>query len=263
MIPQSNRALWQRVEFLSDVHLHVDEPDTARAWMDGLRHSQADAIFILGDLFEVWIGDDDDHPFVADCVNTLYNVTRQRPVFFMHGNRDFLAGTGLMQASGMQLLPDPFTLDLSGVRLVLSHGDLLCLEDMDYLAFRAQVRTAEWQKAFLNRPLAERRAMANAMRAQSEAHKQTMTQHADVDPGMATLWLQNAQAQVLVHGHTHRPGEHALQPDAHGQPPRTRWCLSDWDANAQPPRLEMTVWQREDAHNAHFGLSRQSLALSA
>jgi UDP-2,3-diacylglucosamine hydrolase len=248
---------WQRVEFLSDVHLHADEPETAHAWMQAVRQSQADALFILGDLFEVWVGDDDDSAFVTQCIDALAHVAQHRAVFFMHGNRDFLAGASLMQRTGMQALPDPCVLPLGRTRCVLTHGDQLCLEDTDYLAFRAQVRSPAWQAEFLARPLDERRALARQMRAQSESRKQTQTHYADVDAHMAREWLDEADAHVLIHGHTHRPGQQALgSAAAPPASPKLRWCLSDWDATAQPRRVEMTVWQRQDQDNGQFGLTR-------
>lgn len=248
------RAEWQRLEFLSDVHLHVDQPDTARAWQTHLLGSQADALFILGDLFEVWIGDDDDSPFVASCIDTLAQAARQRPIYFLCGNRDFLVGPSLMQRTGMQALHDPCVLDAGACRFLLSHGDALCVDDTAYLAFRQQVRSESWQRDFLAHPLAQRRAVARALREQSEARKQTQSQYADIDADMARQWLTQAQAQLLIHGHTHRPGVHAFNAQ------QSRWCLSDWDAQAHPPRLECTVWQRSQLNNGHWGLSREPLA---
>lgn len=247
-------AHWNRIEFLSDVHLHAKEPDTARAWASCLQSSTADAIFILGDLFEVWVGDDDDSAFVASCIDTLIATTAQRPVYFLCGNRDFLVGPSFLQRTGLQALSDPSVLDLGGCRLLLSHGDALCLDDAEYLAFRAEVRGQAWQEAFLSRPLSARRAIAQGLRAQSESHKQSQTDYADVDAALARQWLNDAQAHVLVHGHTHRPASHIL-----GSSGMQRWVLSDWDALADPPRLERTVWQRQDMHNGHCGLSREPL----
>ena len=260
-------AHWNRIEFLSDVHLHAKEPETARAWTSGLQTSTADAIFILGDLFEVWVGDDDDSEFVSSCLDTLKATARQRAVYFLCGNRDFLIGATFFQRTGIQALDDPTVLDLGACRLLLSHGDALCLEDTEYLAFRTEVRSPAWQQAFLAKPIAERRAMAQYLREQSELRKKAMLashssherqlQYADVDTPLAQQWLQEANAQVLVHGHTHQPAEHALGVrDGQAQ---QRWVLSDWDARATPPRLERTVWQRKDIDNGRHGLSREPL----
>ena len=252
-------AHWNRIEFLSDVHLHAKEPDTARAWASCLQSSSADALFILGDLFEVWVGDDDDDAFVQTCLHTLRTTARTRAVYFLCGNRDFLIGQDFFLQTGVQALSDPTVLDLGVCRLLLSHGDALCLDDTEYLAFRSEVRSPEWQQAFLAKPLAERRAIAQHLRTQSESRKQNQTDYADVDARMATEWLDQTQAQVLVHGHTHRPGVHAMA-QASGQTLQ-RWVLSDWDARSDPPRLERTIWQRQDVTNGHHGLSRERLAL--
>ena len=230
-------ADWQRIEFLSDVHLHADEAATAHAWTHCLRTSQADAIFILGDLFEVWVGDDDDAPFVNACVETLTQVSQQRLIYFLCGNRDFLVGERFMQRTGVQPLDDPAVLDLGETRFLLSHGDVLCVNDTEYLAFRREVRSPTWQHTFLARPLAERHAVARALRTQSEARTQTQLHNADIDGPMAQAWLTQAQASMLIHGHTHRPGVHTLSAQ------HTRWCLSDWDALSAPPQPGVTVVQ--------------------
>lgn len=195
----------------------------------------ADAVVVLGDLFEVWVGDDliDQSAFEDACVAVLRAATQRRPVYFMHGNRDFLAGPACMAATGMQLLPDPVVLDAFGQRWLLSHGDALCLDDTDYMAFRAEVRSAAWQAQFLGRPLSDRQAVARQLREASKARQRNGMAYADVDTGAARDWLVAAGAQTLVHGHTHRPGRHAL---ASGL---SRVVLSDWDARAVPPRLEV------------------------
>src|SRR6187402_1460624 len=151
---------WRTVECISDLHLQASEPATFEAWRAYMRTSAADAIFILGDLFEAWIGDDAaaEPGFAADCAAVLRDATQLRPVFFMHGNRDFLVGPGFMQACGTTLLQDPTVLGFAGRRWLLTHGDALCLDDTDYQRFRAQVRAPGWQQAFLARPLAERHA---------------------------------------------------------------------------------------------------------
>jgi len=229
-------AAWRTVDLLSDLHLQAGEPATFDAWRGYLETTPADALFILGDLFEVWVGDDAAAlpGFEAQCAELLRQASARRPVFFMHGNRDFLVGPDFAARCGLTLLDDPTVLSLHGERWLLSHGDLLCLDDTDYLRFRAQVRTPAWQHAFLARPLEERRALARAMRTQSEARKAAPdTVWADADPGMSRDWLRRAGARALVHGHTHRPAEHAL-----GDGLR-RIVLSDWDAAAHPPRAQV------------------------
>ena len=229
-------AAWRTVDLLSDLHLQADEPVTFDAWRGYLQTTPADALFILGDLFEVWIGDDATAlpGFEAQCAELLREAAARRPVFFMHGNRDFLVGPAFAAQCGLTLLDDPTVLVLHGRRWLLSHGDLLCLEDTDYLKFRAQVRNAAWQQAFLARPIEERRALARSMRTQSEARKATPGMvWADVDSDAAREWLRRADAHTLVHGHTHKPAEHAL-----GDGLR-RIVLSDWDAAAHPPRAQV------------------------
>ncbi len=232
-------AAWRMVDFISDLHLQASEPATVAAWEHYMAHTRANAVFILGDLFEVWVGDDvldandAETPFEAHCAHILRTTAQRCAVFFMHGNRDFLLGTAFAQACGLQLLTDPTALVFGGQRWLLTHGDALCLDDTDYLQFRTQVRSPEWQATFLARPLAERRTIARGLRAQSEARKKSGAVYADVDAAAARHWLQAAQARELIHGHTHKPADHALSPDLQ------RRVLSDWDAAATPPRAEV------------------------
>jgi UDP-2,3-diacylglucosamine hydrolase len=256
---------WQRVDFISDLHLDAHERATFDAWAQHMANTPADALFILGDLFEVWIGDDNPDPFAQQCIAVLQATAQRLPVYFMCGNRDFLVGTDLLNVTGMQGLSDPTVLDLGvtgnakPTRILLSHGDALCLDDHDYLAFRAQVRQPEWQAAFLAKPLAERQAYARDVRNKSEALKRShttqaaFTGYADVDSQAAIAWLKAADAQVLLHGHTHKPAVHNLGEGL------SRWVLSDWHADSQPPRLEVLSWQREHASNPTHGLHRHCL----
>jgi UDP-2,3-diacylglucosamine hydrolase len=226
---------WHSVDLISDLHLQRDEAATVDAWRGYLETTPADALFILGDLFEVWVGDDAalEPGFEAQCADLLRDTAARRPVYLMHGNRDFLIGGRFAAQCGLTLLADPTVLVLHGERWLLSHGDQLCLEDTEYLKFRAEVRTPQWQHAFLGRPLAERRALARHMRTQSEARKADPRMvWADVDAGAARAWLRDAGARTLIHGHTHRPAVHDL---GDGQ---QRIVLSDWDAAAHPPRAQ-------------------------
>ncbi len=227
---------WRTVDFLSDLHLQASEPNTLAAWHHYLQTTPADALFILGDLFEVWVGDDaldDPGSFESQACALLLAASRQRALFFLHGNRDFLIGPGFARHTGATLLHDPTVLVWQGQRLLLSHGDALCLDDVDYQRFRVQARSVQWQEHFLAQPLAQRRAQARGIRAESEARKQSGAVYADVDGPAAIAWLQAARATTLVHGHTHRPAEHALVPGL------ARVVLSDWDAAAQPPRADV------------------------
>lgn len=257
---------WQRVDFISDLHLDASEPATLDAWAQHMANTPADALFILGDLFEVWVGDDTQDSFALQCMAVLKATAQRMPVYFMCGNRDFLVGPELLSATGMHGLIDPTVLDLgsthsaSPARILLSHGDALCLDDHDYLAFCAQVRQPEWQATFLAKPLTERQAYARNVRQQSEARKQSHTAnpnfagYADVDTPAAIAWLNAANAQVLLHGHTHKPAVHDL-----GQG-LSRWVLSDWHADSHPPRLEVLSWQRKLTANATHGLQRLPLS---
>ncbi|VTU18553.1 UDP-2,3-diacylglucosamine hydrolase [Variovorax sp. SRS16] len=229
-------AAWRTVDLVSDLHLQAAEPATVEAWQGYLQTTPADAIFILGDLFEVWVGDDAAAlpGFEAQCAGMLRLAAERQPIFFMHGNRDFLVGAAFAAQSGLTLLDDPTVLVLHGRRWLLSHGDILCLEDTEYLGFRAQVRTAAWQDAFLARPLDERRALARSIRAQSEDRKRSPGRvWADVDAEAARTWLRQADAPTLIHGHTHKPATHALGEGLE------RIVLSDWDASAHPPRVQL------------------------
>lgn len=230
-------AHWACLDFISDLHLQQADPATYGAWQRYLRTTQADALFILGDLFEVWVGDDvlgDTGGFEAQCAADLQATARRLPVYLMHGNRDFLMAPALMRACGATLLPDPSTLELGGVRWLLSHGDAWCLEDRDYQQFRARVRSPNWQLEFLAKPLAERQRIARDIRSQSEARKRAeATPYADVDPACARAALAASNAQHLIHGHTHRPARHDLGAGSQ------RWVLSDWDLNALPARAQV------------------------
>jgi UDP-2,3-diacylglucosamine hydrolase len=225
---------WRSIECISDLHLQPSEPATFEAWRRYLDGLQADALFLLGDLFEAWVGDDAarEAGFERDCAEVLHRASRRRPLFFLAGNRDFLVGAGLAQQAGFTLLPDPTVFVFGGRRWLLSHGDALCIADTEYLAFRAQVRDPAWQQAFLAQPLAKRQQVARGMRAESEQLKRTGRDYADVDTATALEWLRAADAEVLVHGHTHKPADHALDAT------HRRIVLSDWDAAARPPRLE-------------------------
>ena len=226
---------WLTLDFISDLHLHASEPATFAAWQHYMQTAQADALFILGDLFEVWVGDDalQSGSFEDQCAQVIHHTAARVPIFFMHGNRDFLAGSSLMQACNCALLADPAVLIFNTHRWLLSHGDALCIDDVDYMAFRSQVRSAQWQKTFLAKPLAERQAIARGMREQSDVKKSLIANHADVDKTAARQLLQQAQCMTLIHGHTHKPAVHDLGSNLQ------RVVLSDWDASDTPPRAEV------------------------
>lgn len=236
------RPDWCTVDFISDLHLSADEPATFTAWQAYLRSTPADAVFILGDLFEVWVGDDavsadflqqPDASFENRCAHALHQAASRTALFFMHGNRDFLVGPALMAQCGATLLDDPTVLTFNQQRWLLSHGDALCLADTDYMQFRQQVRSPAWQQAFLAKPLAERQSIARGIRQQSEARKHSNAPYVDLDADAARQWLQVAKANTLIHGHTHQPATHPLGDGL------TRLVLSDWDLAARTPRADV------------------------
>lgn len=230
----SDRAL-----FASDIHLGAHDPATADAFLGRLRERSADAshLFLLGDLFEAWTGDDWADPVCERAIVALAQTTaRGCRLFVMHGNRDFLLGLplptpharGFTARTGATMLADPTVIDLFGERTLLSHGDALCTDDADYQAFRSLTRDPAWQRAFLARPLQERIAIAQDLRARSELSKSAKAEEImDVSPDAVQAAMRAAQVRLLIHGHTHRPAVHEIAID--GQPAR-RLVLSDWDA---------------------------------
>jgi len=231
---------WRCVDFVSDLHLDAQTPLTLTALRRYLQSTPAQAVCVLGDLFEVWIGDDalgGDGCFEAKVTDQFYQASKRLDVFIMCGNRDFLMGQGLMAACGAQRLEDPSVLAAGTQRWLLTHGDTLCLADTDYLAFRQRVRGEPWQTEFLAQTLLQRQVAARALRAQSEAKKQQHAQSQkhwiDLDAPACLAALAHAEANHMVHGHTHQPAQHDLGGG------HTRWVLSDWDLHATPPRAQV------------------------
>jgi len=228
---------WRHVDFISDLHLSADTPRTFEAWSAYLRTTDADAVFILGDLFEVWVGDDSRHEgFEAACAHELAEAACRRTIGFMAGNRDFLVGLEMLRDCGVLALPDPTLLQAFEQRVLLTHGDALCLDDLPYQQFRSVVRSPAWQQDFLAKPLEDRRRYARTVRDESEQLKRRMpspTEWADVDGAAAVRWLHEAGASTLVHGHTHHPGSEPLSPG------RLRHVLSDWDLDHGARRAEV------------------------
>jgi UDP-2,3-diacylglucosamine hydrolase len=218
-------AAWRAIDFLSDLHLSPALPRTFETFERHLQTTPADAVVILGDLFEVWIGDDARTlDFERRCADVLAAAGVRCALAFMVGNRDFLLGDAMLAASRMKGLRDPTLLLAFGRRNVLSHGDVLCLDDTEYQDFRRLVRSAAWQREFLAKPLEERAAIAAQIRARSEQRRAfDGRSDVDVDADAAAAWLRAAAATELVHGHTHRPARHALPGGG------TRYVLSDWD----------------------------------
>ena len=226
---------WRAIDFISDLHLQARDVATFNVWQQYMQTTPADAVFILGDLFEVWVGDDalQSGSFESQCAEVIRQTSMRIPAFFMHGNRDFLVGNALMSQCNACLLDDPTVLLFGQQRWLLSHGDALCIADLPYMQFRAQVRRTEWREGFLSKPLAERQVIARALRQQSEAKKQANTVYADVDTATTRQWLLAARAATLIHGHTHQPATHDLVDGMR------RVVLSDWDADAEPKRAQV------------------------
>ncbi|MFZ5548708.1 MAG: UDP-2,3-diacylglucosamine diphosphatase [Pseudomonadota bacterium] len=231
------------VDFISDLHLGPELPRTLATLGHYLARTRVGAVFILGDLFEAWVGDDAAAlPFERQCVAMLADAARRRPLYVMRGNRDFLLGGRFFAETGAAELADPTALHAPGIAsapLLLTHGDALCLADTAYQQFRAQVRQPAWQAAFLAKPLEERQAIGAQMRAASRAHQQRLAPitYADADPVLASEWLEAAGSRTLIHGHTHRPQSEVFAER------RTRHVLSDWDCDHETPaRAEVLRW---------------------
>lgn len=217
--------------FASDLHLSDADPATTAAFIAFLRGParQASALYLLGDIFEYWLGDDDDEALNAQIAAELSACAADGcAIYCLHGNRDFLLGPAYAQQAGAQLLDDPHTLDAFGLHLLLSHGDALCTDDTAYQQFRSLVRQPAWQAQFLARPLAERKAEAARIRAASEAAKQGKSaQIMDVNAVAVSKLLAAHPGTHLIHGHTHRPARHQHEVQ-HAL--RQRWVLPDWYA---------------------------------
>jgi UDP-2,3-diacylglucosamine hydrolase len=244
-------AAWTCVDIISDVHLQESQPVNFLAWRHFLENSPADAIFILGDLFELWVGDDalsisaemnlatrhEGLHFEDRCTRVLHYCAERVQLYFMHGNRDFMIGEGFLKTAGAQGLTDPTVLAIGGQRILLTHGDALCLSDTEYLAFRAKVRDLAWQREVLTKPLAERRQFARNLRTQSELRLMQRSADGqpwiDIDQPEAVRWMDAAKTQHLIHGHTHEGRSHAIT-SAQGQ--GQRHVLSDWHLGEQPAR---------------------------
>lgn len=227
---------WRAIDVVSDLHLQASHPKTLAGFEQHLQTTDADAVMLLGDVFEAWVGDDAGlHGFEAEVAEVLQAASSRLCLAFMAGNRDFLVGHAMLRSCGITAFPDPTVLVAFGQRVLLTHGDALCLDDQAYQRFRAEVRTAHWREAFLARPLAERQTIARQMREASDEHQRSMDPKdwADVDAGVAVQWMHEAGTPVMIHGHTHRPGRQMLAPG------HWREVLSDWDLDEAPTRAEV------------------------
>ena len=211
--------------FISDCHLSAERPEVTQAFINFLqtRASRASHLYILGDLFEVWLGDDDPAPDMQPVIDALSRMAASCELYFMAGNRDFLVGERFAMRVGLTLLQEPYSLQLGDSRVVLVHGDTLCTDDHDYQAFRSLVRDPAWQAEFLAKSIQERRQIAAQLRRESAtAMTQKPSEIMDVnDVAVADCFREN-KADVIIHGHTHRPAQH------HYPPTLVRIVLGDW-----------------------------------
>ena len=219
--------------FISDLHLQEERPEITRAFFAFLdAHArQADQLYILGDFFEVWIGDDCITDFQKEIIDALKALSQSCDLFFMHGNRDFLIGDHFANLAGACLLNDPSVITLNGTPTLLSHGDALCLDDQAYQQFRAMVRNPDWQQEFLAKPLEERLAIARQLRDKSrEETAEKSDEITDVSPGEVIRTMTAHGCPRMIHGHTHRPACHSLTlTNADGaHVPGERMVLGDW-----------------------------------
>jgi UDP-2,3-diacylglucosamine hydrolase len=215
--------------FISDLHLEDDRPDIADQFLRFLETEalQADALYILGDLFESWVGDDDPNEHYQWIKQALYKLTKKGvPVFFMHGNRDFMIGEAFAGETGVTILPDPHVATIHGDQVLLSHGDAYCTDDLEYQAFRKMSRDPQWQAMMLAKSLEERLAFAAQARQASKARGGTMSEEImDVNADAIDAALREAGVQIMLHGHTHRPAIHELSVDGTAA---QRIVLGDW-----------------------------------
>lgn len=234
--------------FISDTHLHESRPAVTEGFFRFLeeRASGAEALYILGDFFDSWIGDDDDSALVQDVTARVRAVASAGThLYLMHGNRDFLMGEKFADAIGAELLADPTIINLYGRSTLLMHGDTLCTRDEAYMAFRRQVRSTQWQSEVLSKPLEERRHMAQQLRKQSASMNSNKAQDImDVTPEEVLRVMRRDRTPLLIHGHTHRPGRHPVNLE---QTSAERIVLGDWHERgwclrAEPEGLQLESW---------------------
>ena len=236
--------------FISDLHLQPSHPHNAEAFHRFLaeRATGSQALYLLGDLFEYWAGDDDlDAPFHQSIIRALRAVSDAGvAVYWIAGNRDFLVGQQFADAAGLTLLAEPHVVDIGGQRVTLVHGDAQCTADTKYMEFRAQVRHPAWQQQFLAMPLAQRKAIIAGLREGSrEAHGSKSYEIMDVTPEAVDDLFARTESDIIIHGHTHRPA-------LHQQGARRRYVLPDWEVDAEPPRGGWISIDQDGAITRHW-----------
>lgn len=247
--------------FASDLHLHPSLPKTTQAFFSFLRQQaiHAGQLYLLGDLFEYWAGDDDlQTPFNRQVADELRNIADAGVrIFWIAGNRDFLIGKAFASEAKLTLLPDPFIARIGGQDIVLTHGDALCTDDVSYMKFRAQVRSPAWQQAFLAKSLDERKSIIEGLRSGSrQAQRMKAADIMDVNSDTVAELFRATQAPVMIHGHTHRPATHAFTLDGN---PRRRFVLPDWDCDTYPARGGwMSIDREGNVRNYDFAGAEQA-----
>lgn len=240
--------------FISDLHLDADLPAITQCFLNYVENAAGvDALYILGDFYEVWVGDDDRNQLTDTVASALTKLASTgTKIYLMHGNRDFLLGKAYAERCSAQLLEDPTVIDCYGQKLVLMHGDSLCTRDIEYMKFRKMVRSERWQNDFLERSLVERHMIAQQTRQHSkEQSSHKASDIMDVTPQEVLDVLNAKQANMLVHGHTHRPSVHTirLQEPINGQLEALRIVLGSWDSKGWA--LEFTEKGYELKHFPH------------
>ncbi len=224
--------------FISDLHLQAAHPRTTQAFLNFLKlqAKHAQQLYLLGDLFEYWAGDDDlETPYnrqIAEAIRQVSDASVQ--VFWIAGNRDFLVGDTFAQVAGLTLLPDPSVINVSGRSLAIAHGDAQCTDDLAYMQFREQVRQPQWQQQFLALPLAQRKAIIACVRKESQkegCHRSMKIM--DVNAGAINALFHTTATSILIHGHTHLPACHK---DGNGDTARIRYVLPDWEYDVKAQR---------------------------
>ena len=217
------------VLFISDLHLATERPEIIQLFVKFINSDarNADALYILGDLFEVWLGDDYCEPGLEPAIKALKDFSKSgKSLFVMHGNRDFLLGNGFEEMTGCKLLPDPSPLQLGEMQALISHGDELCIDDTEYMTFRRMVRDPQWQNSFLAKPIEERIAFAKQARSESISKtQQKAIDIMDVNQNAVEQLMTKHNAELLIHGHTHRPNTHHFEVNGKTL---TRIVLGDW-----------------------------------
>ena len=221
-----------KLGFISDLHLSENTPSVTEGFFEFLKTAAQELshLYILGDLFEAWVGDDDDSQHAMSVMQKINHATRNGlEIFFIHGNRDFLCGQKFAEQSNLTLLPDPFFLNFFDQKIALSHGDNFCTEDLEYIKFKKEVRSEKWQQEFLQKPLDDRLNIASNMRDASQKNNSNKDiSIMDVTPNAIQEFFAEHRIDLLIHGHTHRPNTHQINSGTRivlGDWHKTGWCL--------------------------------------